>query len=149
MNKIKTKIIDRFIEEYSFLSNFYPSTIVVENKFYKTVEHAYQALKSEDNDVREIIRLAETPGKAKRLGRCVALRDGWDDMRENVMYDLLQKKFDNPFLSEKLLHTENAELVEGNNWNDTFFGVCRGVGQNILGKLLMKVRSELRENNHE
>jgi len=139
-----TNIIDRFVDEHSFLSNFFPSTIVVEGKFYKTVEHAYQALKSEDHNVREIIRSADTPGKAKRLGRCVALRDGWDNMRENVMYDLLRKKFDNPFLSEKLLNTGDAELIEGNNWNDTFFGVCRGVGQNILGKLLMKVRDELR-----
>jgi predicted NAD-dependent protein-ADP-ribosyltransferase YbiA (DUF1768 family) len=48
-------------------------------------------------------------------------------------------------LRERLLATGEAELIEGNTWNDTFWGVCKGEGQNWLGKILMEVRKELAE----
>lgn len=136
--------IDRFTGEHDFLSNFHPSTISVEGNLYRTVEHAYQALKSPDEDVRKTIREAGTPSQAKKLGRCILIRNDWDQVREGVMLDLLRKKFENPFLAEKLLSTGDEELIEGNNWNDTFWGVCRGVGENKLGILLMQVRDEIR-----
>jgi predicted NAD-dependent protein-ADP-ribosyltransferase YbiA (DUF1768 family) len=60
------------------------------------------------------------------------------------MEDLVRLKFTtHPDLCERLLTTGDAELIEGNSWNDTFWGVCRGKGRNELGKVLMKVRSEL------
>lgn len=136
--------IDNFIGEYRFLSNFAPSPIEVDGLEYSTVEHAFQALKTENPTEREIVRAARTPGQAKKLGRRVTLRADWDTARIRVMKMLLEKKFANKVLRAELLATGEAELVEGNYWNDTFWGVCRGRGANNLGKLLMEVRASFK-----
>lgn len=60
------------------------------------------------------------------------------------MLDLQRQKYTVPYLREKLLATGDAELVEGNTWGDRFWGVCNGVGQNWLGRLLMQVRDEIK-----
>lgn len=54
-----------------------------------------------------------------------------------------------PDLAEMLLDTGNTKLIEGNSWNDTYWGVCGGRGKNHLGKILMGVRSQLLAANHE
>ena len=65
-------------------------------------------------------------------------------VKVKLMFELVLEKFkQNPELKQKLLETGNQELIEGNTWNDTFWGVCNGQGQNWLGKILMLVRSEL------
>jgi ribA/ribD-fused uncharacterized protein len=115
-----------------------------EGAVYPTVEHAFAAAKSLDPLEREQIRLAPRPGEAKRLGRQVALRPGWDDLRVEVMRELLARKFAvGSKLAEWLLATEDAALVEGNTWGDRFLGVCRGQGRNQLGRLLVE-RAQLR-----
>jgi ribA/ribD-fused uncharacterized protein len=139
------KKIDSFVGEYRFLSNFAPSVIEVDGFEYPTVEHAFQSLKTENPTEREIVRSARTPGQAKKLGRRVTLRPDWDTARIGVMKMLLEKKFANKVLRAELLATGDAELVEGNYWNDTFWGVCRGRGENNLGKLLMQVRSSIKK----
>lgn len=128
--------IDSFIGEYRFLSNFYPSPI----DGYPTVEHAFQALKADNSEDMEYIRTRPTPGEAKRAGRKVKMKAGWNDIRLSVMRALVFKKFENEALKQKLLATGDAELIEGNTWNDTFWGVCKGVGENNLGKILMDAR---------
>lgn len=135
--------IESFAGEFRFLSNFFPSEIEVDGKSYSTVEHAFQALKTENPTEREIVRTARTPGQAKKLGRRVTLRADWESVKVSVMKSLLLKKFSNKVLRAELLATGDSELVEGNYWNDTFWGVCRGKGQNWLGKLLMEVRKNL------
>ena len=83
--------------------------------------------------------------EAKRLGRRVKLRPDWEDIKDEVMYEVVLDKFKrNDNLKEKLLDTANAELIEENWWNDTYWGVCKGKGKNKLGKILMKVRDELK-----
>lgn len=141
------KIIDSFTmaSGYPFLSNFHPSTIIVEGKAYKTVEHAYQAHKTIDEPSRETIRNSKDPATAKKLGRGVQMRSDWDDVKVGLMRDFIRKKFENPFLRPKLMETGDAELVYGNTWNDRFWGVCRGSGLNWLGRILMEVREELRK----
>jgi ribA/ribD-fused uncharacterized protein len=115
-----------------------------EGAIYPTVEHAFAAAKTLDPAERELIRLASRPGEAKRLGRQVALRPGWDDLRVEVVRDLLARKFaPGSELSARLLATGNAQLVEGNTWGDRFWGVCRGQGRNQLGQLLMERREQL------
>ncbi len=137
-------LISSFSGPYEFLSNFYPSPVTFEDVVYKTVEHAFQAAKALTPAERLPIVMAETAGQAKRLGRKLALRPGWDEMRIGMMRELLRLKFrSGSSLSEKLLATGDAELIEGNTWDDTFWGVCRGRGENHLGRLLMQVRSEL------
>ena len=140
-------IIDRFTREtgYDFLSNFYPSTVSFEGMLYPTVEHAYQAAKTIDPKIREIIRKANGPGEAKKLGQGIRVRDDWYDIRLDVMRRLIKEKFSNPFLTHRLVETGDSQLILGNKWNDKFWGVCRGVGENWLGKILMEVREDLKQ----
>lgn len=138
-------MINSFDKEYYFLSNFYPSKITFEGIEYKTVEHAFQAAKSLDNFERYTIAMMPTPGRAKQMGRSINLRADWEEVKESVMETCLREKFAIPEFREKLLATGDEELIEGNTWNDRFWGVCNGEGENKLGKLLMKIRKELQE----
>ena len=140
-----TPRIARFIGQYRFLSSFWSVRITVEGVEYPSVEHAYQASKTLSLSDRLAIRKLFTPGMAKRYGRNVLLRPGWNTMKVDVMFGLIQQKFSNPTLRTMLLDTGEAELVEVNNWGDTFWGVFQSYGENNLGKLLMKVRAEIRE----
>lgn len=134
-----------FSGAYSWLSNFYPSPVVMHGVRYPTVEHAYQAAKTEDLGERRAILLLPTPGQAKRAGRKLKMRRDWEAVKVGYMLALLRSKFEDPELAEKLMATGGLELIEANTWGDTFWGVCGGVGENILGKLLMQVRRELYE----
>ena len=137
-------MIGPFKNEYEFLSNFYPSIIFYDGFIYPTVEHAFQASKTMDYDLRLKICLAETPEKAKKIGRIVKLRPYWHEIKIVIMKDLVIKKFVIPELRMKLIETKDEELVEKNWWNDVFWGVCNGVGENNLGKILMEVRNNIR-----
>lgn len=136
--------ITEFKGKYRFLSNFYPCVITDGDVFYPTVEHAFQAAKTLDVTEQTQIRLAASPGEAKRLGRAAALRTDWDKHKLDVMLFLVRQKFIEPNLKRLLLDTGDAQLVEGNYWNDTFWGVCRGKGMNHLGIILMQVRDEVK-----
>jgi ribA/ribD-fused uncharacterized protein len=144
------EIIGRFWQEHEFLSNFFPSPIMWDGREWPTLEHAYQAAKTLDLSEQEEVRKARTPGESKRLGRRVTIRDDWEEAKIGVMEELLRLKFSDPDLQERLLATGDAELVEGNNWRDRFWGVTQDkdgswTGQNWLGRLLMKIREELRD----
>lgn len=136
--------INSFHGEHRFLSNFWPAQVILDGVTYPTVEHAYVAAKTLDLDVREQIAAVEKPGDVKRFGRKLTLRPDWEDVKLPVMIDLVHQKFAAPDLQAMLIGTGDAELIEGNNWNDTFWGVCRGVGQNHLGKILMAERDKAR-----
>jgi len=136
--------IQSFTMEYSFLSNFYPCLIEFEGDIYRTLEHAYQAAKTHDPDERRKIREEERAGKAKQMGKRVTIREDWEQIKVKVMRELLKKKFENPQFRKLLLDTYPHELIEGNNWGDTYWGKCNGHGKNMLGTLLMQIRSELR-----
>lgn len=137
--------IDSFNEEFEFLSNFFPSPVTdTEGNTYPTVEHYFQAMKTLNPEERKKIAAAPTPGKAKRMGRSVNLRKDWEQIKLSVMREGLRQKFSIPGLRDMLLETYDAELIEGNWWHDTYWGVCNGVGENHLGKLLMEIREELR-----
>lgn len=135
--------IDKFRGVFSFLSNFYPADTGFDGEVYPSAEHAYQASKTINKEERAKILFAETPGKAKRLGATLTLREGWDDMRVEVMASILKSKFENPELRTRLLETRGLPLIEGNTWGDTFWGVCNGMGKNHLGRLLMLLRDEI------
>lgn len=142
-------VIDKFDGKYHFLSNFYPCTIEYEGIVYPSTEHAYQAAKTTNPDLRQMIADIESPGKAKRRGWNLPLREDWDQVKFKVMYEINSYKFQDPDLRQKLRDTGKAELVEGNNWHDNFWGVCAckrcsGKGQNFLGRVLMEVRNDIR-----
>ena len=153
-------MINSFKGRWAFLSNFYPCKIEHQGITYPSTEHYYVAMKVNTDqlingrlypfsDVRELVARVNTPGQVKRFGRSFILRSDWNDVRLDVMEWGLREKFKDEKLSEMLLQTGNEELVECNYWHDNFFGSCTcdkcgNKGQNNLGKLLMKIRSELK-----
>ena len=139
--------INRFVGDFAFLSNFFPSTIVIGGKSYATVEHAYQAFKTNVQHEHETVRMATSPELAKRLGRSVSIKNDWDATKIDLMRMLIRLKFENPILREMLLATGDSDLIETNYWNDTFWGICKGVGTNWLGKILEEVRTEISAEN--
>lgn len=131
--------------EFFFLSNFYPSTLSFEGMIYPTAEHAYQAHKSIDVNVRKLISSAKTPMEAKKLGKCLPLEGGWHENKIILMQDIIKEKFKNPILSEMLRATNDSFLVHENKFNDKFWGICNGEGKNWLGKILENTRREIIE----
>jgi len=149
VRKSKENMILGFFNENRFLSNFYDSILDFEGKRYKTVEHAYQANKSLDNDIREMIRNCASPYDAKKMGKSIACRPDWDEYKLVLMTQLIHEKFKNPFLRQLLLDTKEKNLIESNTWYDIFWGTCNGIGENNLGKILMKERESIVKENEE
>jgi len=140
------RIINQFRGENRFLSNFWPAEVEYLGITFPTVEHAYQAAKFIDPDIIDDIANLSTPGKAKREVQKYAIeRVDWDDIKSIIMIELVEKKFQIPELKDMLIATGDAELVEGNTWGDTYWGVCGGKGENMLGKILMEVRKNLND----
>ncbi|NBM14461.1 GTP cyclohydrolase II [Streptomyces sp. GC420] len=138
------RVIDRFSGPWEFLSNYSAATVQLDGLPYPTVEHAYQAAKTFDGAARARIAGEPDPDEAKRLGRHYADRGDWEEAKVVVMRSLVEQKFQDPALRGKLLATGSAELVEGNDWGDEFWGVCAGRGQNTMGLILMAVREQAR-----
>jgi len=138
-------MISSFRGKYRFLSNFYECPIEFDGMKYQNAESAFQAMKTLNKEERKPFENMK-PLTAKKKGKTIPLRDGWDDMREQIMYEVCKAKFmQNQDILEKLLQTGDEELVEGNHWGDTFWGACKGEGENKLGKILMRIRKEERE----
>jgi len=141
----KDKVV-RFTGEYRFLSNFVGG-----------VEQQYQAAKTDIPFLAHAILTCTDPGKAKRAGRKIKLRKDWNALQ--TMWNCVTAKFEMPEFKAQLLATGDKILIEGNWWHDTYWGVCTcgkcsvgildfdstvGGGQNMLGKLLMHLREDLR-----
>lgn len=146
-------LIDNFQGVHRFLSNFWVAMVFYEDRAWPSSEHAYQAMKTLDKDQQEAIRICQSPGAAKKLGRQVTIRGDWDEVRIGIMTDIVREKFkQNPIILRKLLETGDKILIEGNRWHDNVWGDCncnkrigcQTKGTNHLGKILMKVREELR-----
>lgn len=136
--------ITSFSGTFRFLSNFWPAPTTYEGVLYPTSEHAYQAAKVVGDVAKKAVLAAPTPGVAKRMSRNFTMRPDWGDVKITVMRDVLRSKFmDNDVLRQALLATGCSQIIEGNTWGDTFWGVCKGVGENHLGKLLMDIRQGL------
>ena len=136
--------IDRFRGEHAFLSNFHRAPFKWQGKVWPSAESTFQAAKTLDDRERERIRTAPSPAAAKRLGRRADLRPDWEHVKDDVMHSVLLAKFAVPELRDALLATGDAELVEGNTWGDTYWGVCGGKGRNQLGRTLMRIRDGIR-----
>lgn len=155
-----TEVIDQFRGNYRFLSNFWESPVIVPVEMMRvpgfggiagasapTVEHLYQAAKALNvKDVDTILGLP-TPKDAKRAGREIKMRKDFDSIKLSVMASLIEFKFtQSELLKEALLDTGDAELIEGNTWGDTYWGIDlrTGVGQNHLGKILKNTRKNIK-----
>lgn len=136
------------IEAYSFLSNFSPHGFELDGRYWPTAEHYYQAQKFAGSDYAETIRRAATPHEAKELSLSPEqpVRPDWEQTKVDVMRRAVLAKFTtHAGLREALLATGDEDLIEAAP-DDYFWGGGRdGTGQNMLGRLLMELRSALRE----
>ena len=134
-----------FDGELSFLSNFYECSrsIVVDDIEFNNVESAYQYSKCYLPEDKERMSKITDPKVSKRLGKRIKVRPDWNEVKLQIIEDLVHQKFHDPFLLVMLHQTGNQNLEETNWWGDTFWGVCKGVGENHLGKILMKLRDRV------
>lgn len=134
--------INSFRDEYFFLSNFYPCKITLDGITYENNESAFQAQKCMEKTERQKFSTLN-PSQAKHLGRNVSLRKDWEDVKVELMKQIVRCKFEqNPELREKLCALKGVYLEEGNDWGDKVWGTVNGSGRNLLGQILMEVREE-------
>lgn len=150
-------MIQGFFGKYRWLSNFWYAQIRLEPMKWRltgkgilvpfdarTNEHAYQALKMQFYDDSRTILDAPFPKDAKRLARTLLMHSAFESIKLDTMYHInIAKYTQHADLRRLLIKTGDAYLEETNLWNDTFWGVCNGKGENNLGKILMRIRSEL------
>jgi hypothetical protein len=144
-------MIRKFRGKNFYLSNFFERPVTIDGITYQSNESAFQAMKVlDENKRREFATMSAS--ESKKWGRRVSLRPDWEDVKYDEMYRIVKAKFSqNADLKAKLLATGNEELVEDTtSWHDNIWGDCTCpkcaniVGQNHLGKTLMRVRDELR-----
>lgn len=138
-------LIMEMTNKYFFLNNFFDCKVTYDGITYKNSEAAFQAQKTKRKEERFRFKNLN-PQKAKSIGRGVVLREDWEEVKDQIMYEIVKVKFQqNPDLKQKLLDTANAEIVEGNYHHDCYWGVDMVTlqGYNKLGKICEKVREEL------
>lgn len=142
-------MVHEFRGKYYFLSNFYLTPVMYKELWYPSSEHAYMSAKCADPVWKSYCCNPNvSPSDVKRESAHVKLIDNWNIVKFNVMEEVLRAKFENHELKELLLATGNENLQEGNYWDDKCWGVdlkvSPNVGENHLGRLLMKIRDELK-----
>jgi ribA/ribD-fused uncharacterized protein len=139
-------MIKEFQGDYRWLSNFWPVEIEYNSRVFQSVEHAYMAQKNLSDVWQEFCVNETDPKLVKKMSLEIRLRSDWEEVKLSIMEDLIRIKFANPTLKEQLLDTGDDLIQEGNTWGDTFWGVDleTGAGKNLLGKIIMKVREELK-----
>lgn len=133
-------------QKFSKFSNFSKTPMVIDGKQWDTVEHFFQAMKTEDEQQQERIRKTSNPKEAKKLGRKVTLRQDWEQVRYLIMLKALRVKFSTEPLKSLLLDTKDAVIYEDSPYDMVWgTGVRGGVGKgrNLLGKAIMQVRDEM------
>ncbi len=136
--------ISGFNGEWRFLSNFYQTPVLFDGVIYPSVENAYQAAKTLDGEIRNKF-LTISSKEAKLLGKKLIVRSEWDRIKLQIMNDLVLDKFKrNDYLTWKLKNTGELYIEETNWWGDKFWGVCKGEGENNLGKIIMNIRNNLK-----
>lgn len=136
-----------FQGKHRFLSNFWSVKVIYDGVEYPSVENAYVASKFDGKPPSQLQTC--TPEQAKKLGKTANPTASWHGNRVRLMEDLVRQKFSSdPVLKLRLVQTYPGELIEGNSWGDTFWGKCKGLGQNHLGEILMQVRDELMGENN-
>ena len=165
--------IDSFRYKYMCFSNFSSHEVTYKGITYKNSEAAFQAQKFKDENVKRLFKSLD-PSKAKALGRAKiiflnpegeyyknklpsdirkrsseftkhTMRLDWDKIKVEEMYQIVKNKFEqNKDIKELLLFTGERELIEGNTWGDRVWGQVDGKGLNFLGRILMQIRYELR-----
>ncbi|MCK5486578.1 MAG: NADAR family protein [Desulfobacterales bacterium] len=136
---------------YEFLSNFFRCDVMfltVDGHLVtaKSLEHAFQAMKTKILREQMIVLAQATPGLAKRKGWKVTLREDWDEVKLDIMLHLLYSKFADYRLLTKLVAVDET-IIEHNRWHDNYWGQCvcsrcqLKPNSNWLGILLTEVQN--------
>lgn len=149
-------MINKFRGNYRWLSNMFETPVILHGVKYISVEHAYQSAKSIDEEWKKTCASDQySSGEIKKLSKSVKIRHDWSEIKNKIMWYLLKQKFSKDPIKSWLLETGNEEIVEGNSWHCNYWGNCTCdkcsdiKGRNLLGKMIMRIRDDLRkENNH-
>jgi N-glycosidase YbiA len=128
-------------------SNFSSHSVKIEGVLYPTAEHAYHAAKFEDKKVRDEIKNADSPLEAFQLAKKYkpVRKENWDEIKVNNLYEIIKEKTkQHDEVRNALLATGNEEIIEDNPHDDFWGNGQDGKGQNHTGKILMRIRSELK-----
>ncbi len=134
--------------EYYMFSNFAAFAVTYNGRVWMTSEHAYQAAKFDDESVVTLIHQALSAHDSKKVAHAHLnkARDNWESIKVSVMEDIVRAKIvQHPYIREKLLATENRQIIEDSH-KDAFWG--RGIdykGRNELGEVWMRIREEIRK----
>jgi len=135
---------------YGAFSNLFRRSIIFEGREFPTAEHAYQAGKATKEPVREWILSAPTPALAAMAAHGLYTWDvvpNWSQIKYQRMRQVLRAKFtQHEDLRQLLLSTGKARLVEAgrvDNAVNRTWGEVNGKGSNMLGLMLMELRTEL------
>lgn len=142
MDKIKG-----FTKDYHFLSNYYNHTIKFDGLFYRNNIACFIAQMFEPNDTKKLFSKM-LPGQAIRMAEMMRnpREKEWNDIKEDLMYKICYAKFSYATkLRDQLIDTGDAELINETKWDNKFWGTTNGIGENKLGKILMRIREELKE----
>ena len=142
MDKIKG-----FTKDYHFLSNYYNHTIKFDGLFYRNNIACFIAQMFESDDTKKLFSKM-LPGQAIRMAEMMRnpREKEWDDIKEDLMYKICYAKFSYATkLRDQLIDTGDAELINETKWDNKFWGTTDGIGENRLGKILMRIREELKE----
>lgn len=134
-------LIDNFINESWCISPFYEHPIFFDGMFYPCLECAFQASKTDDVSIRAKFQKMQGQ-KAKAVGDKIKPKDGWAKL--GTMYDLNELKFKKNPMRDELLSL-NGLIIAENYGKDNYFGVYDGYGKNMLGRILMHIRADLKK----
>ncbi|WP_205769023.1 NADAR family protein [Aggregatibacter actinomycetemcomitans] len=118
----------------------------VDNKYWRTVEHYFQAKKFLNIELQESIRNTISPMKAALEGRSRnnPIRTDWELVKDDIMrFAVLEKFKQNPDIAQLLIST-GEKLIFEHTANDFYWGDGLGKGKNMLGIILMETRDIIR-----
>lgn len=150
-----------FYKKTSVFSNHYPSEFIIDDIKYACAEQAYAHAKAnfaKDTDTADEIMKTDDPASHKQLMKKIKVQtDAWDNIKCELMEKIVLSKFQqNDDLKQTLINTNGKLLAEGNP-HDNFWGVGISIynkniwntkmwkGSNKMGKILMKIRDNLKK----
>lgn len=143
-------MISSFRGEYAWLSNMASCEVEYLGYKFPSVENAYMYAKHPDEGCWLDFCQTKPPNICKKESKLIKIREDWEEVKKKVMYSLLRQKFSKEPFKTKLKNTGSENIVEGNFWNDKFWGVCLksnpNEGENFLGRFIMHIRTLNNEN---
>jgi len=135
-------------EENREFKNTSPHSFTLDGEQWRSAEHYVQAQRFNCSEIQAEVRESTYPFSAKTIARerPEALRPDWHEIRDAVVEKAVRSKFQShPDLSEKLCATGEAEIIEASAMSHHWGAGADGLGKNILGRILMKIRQDIKE----